>query len=547
MTRDSGGAEDSAEQQDSTVPDLRLVPSAVGAWTACGLGVAAGTSAAVVLAVACVTVVAGCGLWTAATGSRRRIVTVAAAALVVTAAFAGTTALRVDAVAYGPVRAYAEAGRFVGIDGVVSEDPREIRGAAATLVVLSVRAHRVASGRDAVTGPADLTVLAAGAEWMRVAYGTPVTFRARLAVPDRPGLVAAMARPTGPPSPGTPPWWATAATSVRSALAAASDRALPPESSGLLPGIVVGDRSGLLPEVEEDFTEAGMSHLTAVSGANFAFLVGAVVLLVRACTLGPRATVLVAGLALVAFVVIARPSPSVLRAAVMGVLGLLALLTGRRRHAMPALATAVIVLLAVNPALAVSWGFALSVTATAALVLLAPVLLRWWVGDPDAPDGPPVRSPVRGAVVVAVAAHLVTAPIVAAMAGRSSLYAVVANVLAAPVVGPVTVVGAAAALVAVVDVDIGALVAGVTRLPLTWLVEVARVSASAPGAQIPTPDGLAGALVVGGVAVGATGVWWWLRAPRIPGGREGPGCRPPVGRSSGDCSDPPRAPSSRPR
>ncbi|AMY18432.1 MULTISPECIES: ComEC/Rec2 family competence protein [Nocardiaceae] len=543
MTSTRDAVDDTVAQQDSTVPDLRLVPSAVGAWIACGLGVASGASAAVVLAVAFVTMAAGCGLWSAATGSRRRVVTVAAAALVVTAAFAGTAALRVDAVDTGPVRAYAEAGRSVGVDGVVSEDPREIDGAGATLVVLSVRAHRVASGRDAVTGPADLTVLATGAEWMRVAYGTPVTFRARLAVPDRPGLVAAVARPTGPPSPGIPPWWAAAATAVRGALTAASERALPPESAGLLPGIVVGDRSGLLPDVEEDFTEAGMSHLTAVSGANFAFLVGAVVLLARACTLGPRATVLLAGLALVAFVVIARPSPSVLRAAVMGVIGLLALLTGRRRHAMPALATAVIVLLAVDPALAVSWGFALSVTATAALVLLAPVLLRWWVGDPDAPDGRPARSPVRGAVVVAVAAHLVTAPIVAAMAGRSSLYAVVANVLAAPVVGPVTVVGAAAALIGVVDIDVGALVAGVTRLPLAWLVEVARVCASAPGAVIPTPDGLAGALVVGAIAVGAIGVWWWVRAR---GGREGRGCRSPVARSSGECSDPPRAPSSRP-
>ncbi|MBY6368269.1 hypothetical protein HQ603_16065, partial [Rhodococcus corynebacterioides] len=80
MTDDPGGADDAAEQQDSTVPDLRLVPSAVGAWIACGLGVASGASAAVVLAVAFVTMAAGCGLWSAATGSRRQVVTVARAA-----------------------------------------------------------------------------------------------------------------------------------------------------------------------------------------------------------------------------------------------------------------------------------------------------------------------------------------------------------------------------------------------------------------------------------------------------------------------------------
>lgn len=543
MTDDPGGADDAAEQQDSTVPDLRLVPSAVGAWSACGVGVTAGASVGVAVAVGCLVLVLGGGLWIRRAGSLRGAGTVVVAALVMTAAFAGVTALRVDAVASGPARAAAEAGRFVTVDGVVTEDPRRLDSVGGDLVVLTVRASRLASGRDAVVGPTTLTVFAAASDWTGVPFGTPVTFRARLAVPDRPGLVAAVARPTGPPTVGPAPWWGRAATDVRSALDAASDAALPPDAAGLLPGIVVGDRSGLLPEVEEDFTEAGMSHLTAVSGANFAFLVGAVVLLARACTLGPRATVLLAGLALVAFVVIARPSPSVLRAAVMGVLGLLALLTGRRRHAMPALATAVIVLLAVDPALAVSWGFALSVTATAALVLLAPVLLRWWVGNPDSPDGRPTRSPVRGAVVVAVAAHLVTAPLVAAMAGRTSLYAVPANLLAAPVVGPITVVGAAAALLAVIDVDVGALVAGVTRLPLTWLAAVARVGASAPGAVIPTSDGTVGALVVGAAAVGAIGVWWWLRRRQDARGR---GCRSPVARSSGDRSDPPRAPSSRP-
>ncbi|WP_019699404.1 ComEC/Rec2 family competence protein, partial [Mycobacterium avium] len=92
--------------------------------------------------------------------------------------------------------------------------------------------------------------------------------------------------------------------------------------------------------------------------------------------IGPRAAVLLAALALVAFVVVVQPTASVLRAAVMGAIALAGMLTSRRRQAIPALAATVLVLLAVAPQLSVDVGFALSVLATAALVVLAPAWSR---------------------------------------------------------------------------------------------------------------------------------------------------------------------------
>ncbi len=134
-----------------------------------------------------------------------------------------------------------------------------------------------------------------------------------------------------------------------------------------------------------------------------------------------------------AFVVIARPSPSVLRAAAMGCVALLALVTGRRKQAIPALAASVVVLLALSPSLAVDFGFALSVFATAGLVVVSPALVTrlrargWprWLAEMCA---------------VALAAFVVTAPLVAAMSGTVSIVSIVANVLVAPAVAPITVV-----------------------------------------------------------------------------------------------------------
>ena len=147
---------------------------------------------------------------------------------------------------------------------------------------------------------------------------------------------------------------------------------LPDAERGLLPGLVVGDTSRLDPGLREDFRTVGLTHLTAVSGTNVAIVTGAVLLLARRLGLGLRAGPVLAAVALAGFVVLARPSPSVLRAAVMGVVGLLALSSGNRTAAMPALAAAVVVLVLWDPDLAATPGFALSVLATGGLLVLAP-------------------------------------------------------------------------------------------------------------------------------------------------------------------------------
>src|SRR6476619_1159405 len=88
---------------------------------------------------------------------------------------------------------------------------------------------------------------------------------------------------------------------------------------------------------------------------------------------GPRTAAVGGGLTLVGLVILVGPAPSVLRAAAMGAIAMLALLAGRTRSCVPALAAAVITLLLIDPELAISVGFALSVLATGGLILIAPV------------------------------------------------------------------------------------------------------------------------------------------------------------------------------
>ena len=151
------------------------------------------------------------------------------------------------------------------------------------------------------------------------------------------------------------PWWNTVALRIRDDLSDNASR-LDGDAAGLLPGLVVGDTSGISDRLDADAKTTGVTHLLAVSGSHFAILCGMVVVVLR--RFGPRTAAVGGTLTLVGLVILVGPAPSVLRAAVMGAIAMLALLTGRTRSCVPALAAAVIALLLIDPELAVSVGFA---------------------------------------------------------------------------------------------------------------------------------------------------------------------------------------------
>ena len=223
-----------------------------------------------------------------------------------------------------------------------------------------------------------------------------------------------------------------------------------------------------------------------LSGSNLVIVAGTVLGLLRLLRADPRVAAVLSAAALLGFVVLARPSPSVLRAAVMGGVVLLALALGRARSAVPALAAAVLGLLLVDPALATDPGFGLSVLATAALVLVVP----GWVARMRRRGVPPGAAE---ALAVPAAACLVTAPLIAGLNGGVSLVAVAANLLAAPAVAPATVLGVAAAVLSPVSATAAQGCAWLAGPAVGWLVAVADRAAAVPGGVVPWPDGVTGA------------------------------------------------------
>lgn len=345
-----------------------------------------------------------------------------------------------------------------------------------------------------------VVVFASGIGYGELTAGRPAAFRARVGPPTRRDLTVAVLTATGEPALGRASLVQRVAARVRAAFADAARSALPADQAAMLPALVLGDTSTLTGTTVDEFKTAGLTHLTAVSGANVTIVCGAVLL--SAAVVGPRMAVALAALALTAFVVVVQPSASVLRAAVMGAITLLAIVTHRRRQAIPALSATVLILMIGAPQLAVDMGFALSASATAALVVIAPMWSRRLV-DRGWP------KPLAAAVSVAVAAQLVTAPLVAGMSGTLSLVSVAANLAVAIVIAPITVIGTGAAAVSVVWPAAAQFLMRFTGPELWWLLRVAKWASALPGAVVPVPSGPAGVLCVAAAGIGSVVMWRW--------------------------------------
>lgn len=424
--------------------------------------------------------------------SARRRPVIAALALGVLLGSA-SAALHVRALRHGLVPALA--GRHVDAELVVRlvRDPTSVTTmSGAALVVTDATVTSVWQGVWRHES-APVLVLSYGGGWLGLLPGQRVDLTGRLSPPRRGDSVAAVVDARGPPLlVGRPPWWQRAAGSVRSALRTAC-RGLPPDARGLLPGLVDGDVSRQPPDLLTDLRLAGLTHLQAVSGENVTVLSSVTIGVAAALGLRRRWRVVVCAATLAGFVILARPSPSVLRAAVMGCIVLLAMATGRRPSALPMLSTAVLVLVVVNPFLARSIGFVLSVVATAALVLVAPSWTRRLS----------LRMPRWLAVAIAVpaAAQLACTPVLMLAFGTMTPYAVLANLAAAPAVPPATIAGLVCAVVATVSPVLAAAVAWLAAVPTLEIAQVARLTARLPGAGLRWPAvvelPLAAAIVIG--------------------------------------------------
>ncbi len=481
--------------------DARLVPSAVIAY-ACALSIGAGAIGPTwwLAAAAAAAVLLGI---TRTRGAGSACLACAAAAAVAVACLAA------EAARWGGGIAEAIAsGDEITFEGTVATEAEPLApsryGAEEDRwrVVLSVTKWTTYDQRSR-TARAEI-VIVGDEEWASVRHGETIRATGVLA-PAGPGRPVAVCWRPRMDERIAPRGIAAVVADLRSRFRDATG-GLPDEVRGLTIGIVIGDTSAMDERQVDDMRVTGLAHLTAVSGAHFAIVALVLGAASRAARLPRRVRAVVLVVVAAGFVALVFPGASVVRAAWMCAVVAAALWWGRPSQALPSLASAVIGLLLIDPYLALSYGFALSVLATGAIALWSPILAvslsRF------------VAPRLARVIAVPLAAQVACAPVIVLMNPGMGVYAVPANLIAVPFVVVTTVLGLASVVVGPI---LPAAAHGLAALAGggAWPIALAaRAFAHAPLAWLPWPSGVTGALLA---AAASTAVVVSTSARRVVG------------------------------
>ena len=266
-----------------------------------------------------------------------------------------------------------------------------------------------------------------------------------------------------------PSRWAKVMASIRDGLRGNTRKG---DAGALIPGMVLGDTSLQSEPFRIAMKRSGLTHLVAVSGANFAIISLFVLWSAQWFFRRIRTRLIFTAIALGCFISLVRPSPSVLRAAAMASVVLIARGMGKRSDPVAALGFAIAAVVIGDPWQARDPGFALSVLATAGLILVAPRLSAYLSRF--------FPKFLAEALSIPIAAVLMCAPILVALSGYFGLMTVVANLLAAPMVAPITIIGFVAALVSPVHSGIAQFLLSLIYYPAAWIAGIAHWASRFP-------------------------------------------------------------------
>ncbi|HEX2946386.1 MAG TPA: DNA internalization-related competence protein ComEC/Rec2 [Clostridia bacterium] len=267
--------------------------------------------------------------------------------------------------------------------------------------------------------------------------------------------------------------------SIRNRIVDVIQRSLPHQQAGLLNGMLIGYREGLSEEVQEAFSNAGLTHIMAVSGANVAFLILPLTFLLKLLHIKKKAANIMIIAFLAMFVFVTGFEPSVLRAVLMADVLLVSAVLYREPDVYAALAVSSIILLAISPGMLFNIGFQLSYGATLGIVMLYKNISRLVTCR---------FIPGKAAEVLAatLSAQLGVLPLTLIHFNRLSVISILPNILAAPLLELITILGMLMAVLGQFSIALSQLIGYLNNVFLSALLYITKWSSSVPFATIRT-------------------------------------------------------------
>ena len=284
------------------------------------------------------------------------------------------------------------------------------------------------------------------------------------------------------------PFWA-ALYGLRSRCSALLNRVLPEPAASLANGMLLGIEGGIPPDVDEAFKATGTTHVIVISGSNIALLTG-VLMALLGLLIGKRRAAWPTAIAVVLYVLFVGADPSALRAGVMGVLFVFAIVLGRASTAYVSLCFAALIMTLINPLTLWDIGFQLSFAATLGLILFTPAIQtrfeRFFTPRLPQEHAHWILGFLSTGLIVTLAAQILTLPLIVFYFGRLSVVGLLANLLILPAQPPIMVGGMFTLIVGLIWELLGQIAAVVPWFFLTYTTVVVETLAAVPFASVDT-------------------------------------------------------------
>lgn len=251
---------------------------------------------------------------------------------------------------------------------------------------------------------------------------------------------------------------------------------LPEPHAGLLSGILFGTKAAIAPALKQSLITTGTLHIIALSGMNITILTVLVHTVLLRIVKRPIAN-MISIVIIIGFILLVGPSASIVRAAIMGCLSLLAVSLGKRNWPIYGLILAVIIMLLLNPLWAVDLSFQLSVLATIGIILFGKKTKQ-------TDKTHPVYALIEDDLRITLAAQVFTIPLIAFQFQRISLISPVTNILIGWLIAPITSVGLCMVCIGLISVPIASILSWVLWILLQYMLMAIQLTAQIPFASI---------------------------------------------------------------
>lgn len=257
-------------------------------------------------------------------------------------------------------------------------------------------------------------------------------------------------------------------------------KCLPEQHAGLLSAMLVGYREGLSKEMEEEFSDAGISHIIAVSGTHVVFIMAPLSLIFKKLRFNEKVTSIIIIIVLIMFVFITGFQASVLRAVIMGVVMLTGRILRRETDTLTSISFAAMLLLLYNPYNLFDIGFQLSFAATLSLVLFYKSISDQIKSVLERINLSYIPDILTDNVAITLAAQIGVLPITVLYFNKISTFSVITNLLVVPLLQTITILGFIMVIISFISLFFFQLVANINCILLSFILLVTKVNSGLP-------------------------------------------------------------------